>query len=296
MNTIIYYMLRILLNGAYAFLELLPYVIGGIMVGEALRYIRWTEVMVKAVNSSPRGAILYAALLGILSPLCTYGTVPVVLQLYRSGMTIIPLTVFLMASSMMNPQLFILTLGNIGFEFALVRVASIVVLSVIVGVIFSFIPESWLINKKVLKKGSGEEQKEYSLNSFSWGKYIRSIFKSFEFIGFYLIIGVMLGAAVEVLMPAKAANLLFNIGTVQAILLVSIISIPTYVCGGGMIPFIHSLMESGMSRGAAIAFFNVGSATRIPIIIALATILSPLCLVLLYLILMIFSVAVGLIY
>ncbi|NLG83188.1 MAG: hypothetical protein GX493_00970 [Firmicutes bacterium] len=43
-----------------------------------------------------------AALLGMVSPFCTYGTVPVVLRLFRAGMEPAPLVTFLVTSSLMN--------------------------------------------------------------------------------------------------------------------------------------------------------------------------------------------------
>ena len=47
-------------------LELLPYIVLGILLAGVLKY-------------TP----MISSLFGVLSPLCTYGTIPIVIQLYR---------------------------------------------------------------------------------------------------------------------------------------------------------------------------------------------------------------------
>ena len=40
------------------------------------------------------------------------------------------------------------------------------------------------------------------------------------------------------------------------------LGVPLYACGGGSIPVIDSMMQMGMTRGAALAFFISGPATK----------------------------------
>ena len=40
------------------------------------------------------------------------------------------------------------------------------------------------------------------------------------------------------------------------------LGVPLYACGGGTIPVIDSMMQMGMTRGAALAFFISGPATK----------------------------------
>ena len=49
------------------------------------------------------------------------------------------------------------------------------------------------------------------------------------------------------------------------------LGVPIYICGGATVPFILSLMEQGMDKGSALAFFIVGPATRVsPMVTLLA--------------------------
>ena len=79
-------------------------------------------------------------------------------------------------------------------------------------------------------------------------------------------------------------------------LVMAVLSIPLYTCGGGAIPAVGSLISGGMSKGAALAFLNVGSATRITTLSALAAIVRPLFIVVYVIILITFSVIMGCFY
>jgi uncharacterized protein len=289
-----FYFLNIFFRASSILLEILPFLIVGTIVGEALKFIKLQNFINKNRRRNVFFSTLVAVILGMLSPLCTYGTVPVVIQLNSSGVPISVLIVFLISSSMMNPQLFFMTLGGIGVQIALARVISIIVFSLLMGWILNVFPASWILNKKSLVEQNriNCEQKD-SKAVFTWKLFCMNIFKSLEFTGFYIVIGVVFAAMIEVFVPAAISNIIFQQDRILQILVVAALSIPFYTCGGGAIPVIKSLISGGMSKGTALAFLNVGSATRITTVMALATIVRPLFLVAYILILMVFSVIIG---
>lgn len=289
-----FYFLNIFLSAFSILLQLLPYLIVGTILGEALKYVRLQKFIDKNRKRNVFFSTLVASILGMLSPLCTYGTVPVVIQLNSSGVPISVLIVFLISSSMMNPQLFFMTLGGIGLDIALARVISIIVFSLLMGWIINSLPKGWILNKKSLVEHKSKEcEKKDSQGIFTWKLFFINIIKSLEFTGFYIVIGVILAAIIEVYLPATISNMIFQQDKILQILVVAALSIPFYTCGGGAIPVIKSLITGGMSRGTALAFLNVGSATRITTVMALATIVRPIFLVAYILILMVFSVIIG---
>ena len=64
--------------------------------------------------------ILPASALGILSPLCMYGTVPIVASFAWSGMREDWIAAFMMSSILLNPQLFFYSFA-LGTELAVLR-------------------------------------------------------------------------------------------------------------------------------------------------------------------------------
>jgi uncharacterized protein len=229
----------------------------------------------------------------MLSPLCTYGTIPMVITLFSLGFPLYPLVTFLAASSLMNPQLFLLTWGGIGLEFALVRVAAAFLFSFFLGLSIQFLKVKWIINPNVQHS---EKEHQSAVPQFSWRAFLKNNLKTLQFIGFYIVIGILLGAVIEVYVPLKLFVTLFQSRQWLGVLLGAGLGVPLYACGGGAIPLVKSMMINGMSNGAALAFFIVGPATRATPLMALATIIRARFLVLYVCALIIFAVTVGLLY
>ena len=66
-------------------------------------------------------AIIVAALLGMVSPLPTYAAVPIALAFLPLGVPIGAIISFVIASPLINPGVFFLTLTQLGIEIALAR-------------------------------------------------------------------------------------------------------------------------------------------------------------------------------
>jgi uncharacterized membrane protein YraQ (UPF0718 family) len=193
-----------------------------------------------------------------------------VLQLLRAGMPVAPLVAFLATSSLMNPQLFVLTWGGLGPGIALARLLAVVGFGFLLGATLRAVPRSTLLLPVLAEKGQPRARP-----SFSWKRYLRRSVQSLEFIGFYVLVGVFLGAAIEVLVPGRWIMLLVGGSDWWQLLLAALLGVPLYACGGGTIPLVGALLAQGMSPGAAIAFLVAGPATRVPPLMALATLLRP---------------------
>lgn len=297
MDKIVFYALNIILKAFQTMLDILPYLIVGTAAGEALKYTKLQKYIEGLRYRDTFTMTMAASVLGMASPLCTYGTVPVVMRLAGSGIPASVLIVFLISSSMMNPQLFILTWGGVGREMALMRVATIMLFALFMGSILRIIPQEYILNKNYIKEYLDDvKDKGCGSKAFAWRSYLAGIFKSLEYTGFYLVIGVLLGAAIEVLMPGDMANRLYRMDKTLQIILMSLLSIPFYSCGGGVIPVVRALMLEGMSKGVLLAFLNVGAATRVTVLAALLSIARPVFVLVYILALMVFSIITGYFY
>ena len=286
----------ILVRSGYLFLEFLPYILVGILLAELLKYTPWTKYVQKAVSRSPKVSIIIASVIGIISPLCTYGTIPIVIDLYKNKVPLAPLLTFLSSSSLMNPQLFLMTWGGLGLEFSLIRILGVVIFTLILGCALVFLEKNILkktdetINKKFTLKQSTEKQwNDFNLKEFSMGFY-----NTFIFIGLYVIIGILLSVIVETFIPLSLIfEMTEGVGWVNVIA-ASILGIPLYACGGATIPLISVLLENGVSFGAAMGFLIVGPGTRITPLLALGSFLSKRTLLYYCCSLILFSILFGL--
>lgn len=290
-------MFTVLVKSGQTLLDIGPYVLLGVLVGEILKLTSWTRFAHRFISNSPLLSVILASVLGAVSPLCTYGTIPVVIQLFNSGVHIAPLATFLATSSLMNPQLFIMTWGGIGPEMAIIRAGSVLLFGLLLGFVIYRVPESLIINSNLLNS------RRNSLTAladeprrFAWRKFFRNNFDTLQYIGFYILIGIIIGAIIEVYVPGQWLAFLFKSGRWASISLAALLGVPLYACGGGTIPLIRTLMQEGMTKGAALAFFMVGSATRITPLTALATIIRPIFIATYVVLLILFSIVIGGIY
>jgi uncharacterized membrane protein YraQ (UPF0718 family) len=226
--------------------------------------------------------IALASLVGAASPLCTYGTVPVLVQLLQHGISPAPLLTFLVASSLMNPQLFILMLGGLGLEMALAQLLSVVILSLAVGTIAGRWEPLTLLNQRTLVANPTSNECEIAItdSTFSWSRLLSQVVSLTESVGLYFVVGIMIAAAVEVFVPSVWVVKLLGEEHWYSVLVAGSLGVTFYACGGGAIPWIKILLDEGMSRGAALAFFLAGPATRVTALAALATVLSRRALIL----------------
>jgi uncharacterized membrane protein YraQ (UPF0718 family) len=248
-------------------LQLGPYVVGGILLAALLGQLDLPHRWERWLNHSGPGTVMLAVCLGGASPLCTYGTVPILVELLRGGASPGPALAFLVASSLLNPQLFVVMAGGLGLPLALAHLAGVLLLSLLVGLLARRLrPEDFLSTEM------------FSSPSPIYRGGARGLPHTFlrltETVGLYFIGGVILAALLQMLVPSEWISSLLGAGHWYGVLLASILGVPFYACGGGAMPVIARLLAQGMSHGAALAFFLAGPATRLTALAALGTLLN----------------------
>ncbi|GEM_PF-4988406 len=236
-------LLLILLKSAETMEQLGPYLAGGFAVSWFLFRLttKWPKLLSRL---PPYAATPFAALVGTLSPIPTAGLVPFILQLQARGLTGDVALTFVLSSSLMNPQLFILTSGAFGIVFALAQLAAVLSLSILLGKVFGRLAEI-----------RGER-------AFLDDAAPPSISRLAEHIGFYFLLGVITGSSLQVLLPwTGTLNWLARHGFLSSPLL-GWIGAPFYICMGNSIPLARSLSELGFSWGALFTFLLVGPSLR----------------------------------
>jgi uncharacterized membrane protein YraQ (UPF0718 family) len=278
-------------------LGLLPYVVAGIILGEIFRHLSWMDRLNQWCRESTFTALLMAALLGVISPLCTYGTVPLVLMLARKGFPLPPLLTFLISSSSLNPQLFFVTWGGIHLELALVRLGTILLFSLLTGMLLTITRSRSMLARAMIEEvlPTGKPAGPPIKNPGS-RKPLRGMWKELKYIGWYILIGCLLGAAIEVFVPGDWLSGLFGSRPLGSILIAAMLGVPVYVCGGGAVPLVNSLLTKGLNPGAALAFLTVGQSIRITPLFALGALVRARYILIYAGAVIIYAVLIGLVY
>jgi hypothetical protein len=79
----------------------------------------------------------------------------------------------------------------------------------------------------------------------------------------WLLIGVLLSAAIETVVPHNWLELVGEAGLVWSMLIVLLISVPFYVCATASVPIAASIVGGGFPTAAALVFLIAGPATNV---------------------------------
>lgn len=258
------------------FIQLWHFFVAGIIITSIIAFF-WNEDKIISFFKKSRYSyllwIVIATLIGVISPLPIYVAIPVVTALFKVGLPVPILFSFLVASPLMNPVLFTLTSGALGYEMAFARLVSAIILGITAGCI-AYILESknylrGLISSDtpVIQMNADPEEKTFKTGFL---KFINDFYRLTRFSIKYFLIGIITGAAVKVLVPpAWILKMLGSQNVTTSVLLAVAAGIPLYACGGGTIPTMQVLLSLGMNKGAILAFFISGPATKVSTLIAL---------------------------
>ena len=235
--------------------------------------------------------VIPASLLGVASPLCMYGTIPIAASFSRSGMRQDWLAAFMMSSVLLNPQLIMYSTA-LGPTALAIRIVSCTLCGIVAGVLIHvFYKDRPFFNFDGFAPGASHDTHPnlFLRFLFNLGRNIRAT-------GLYFLLGVFLSALFQRYVPAEDFAALFGEANEGfGVLMAATIGVPLYACGGGTIPLIREWLAMGMSMGSAAAFMITGPATKITNLGALKIVLGVKRFVLYIAYVMAFSLVTGLI-
>ncbi len=224
------------------------------------------------LNSRKLGiiGIIPASLLGIASPLCLYGTLPVAASFSEKGMREDWLAAFMMSSILLNPQLLMFS-AILGRQMFLYRLYFSFTGGVIAGIlIYIFYSKSGFFTFEEFG-----ERKSKDTHPNLLLRFLLNIFRNIKVTGPYFLAGIVLTAVYQRYVPQDIIGNLFGPGNKGfGVLSAAALGVPLYVCGGGTIPLLHDWLISGMSKGAGVAFMISGPATKLTNLSALKSVLG----------------------
>jgi uncharacterized membrane protein YraQ (UPF0718 family) len=203
--------------------------------------------------------IIPASFIGIASPLCMYGTIPIAASFAEKGMEEDWLAAFMMSSILLNPQLLFYS-AALGPAALIIRFVSCFLCGCAAGFCVRI-----FFKKKTFLNFTGftaPANHDTALNPIT--RFLKNFGRNIKTTGLYFLTGVVLSALFQRYVPAEATAALFgreNRGF--GLLMATTIGLPLYMCGGGTIPLLMAWLENGMSMGSAAAFMITGPTTKI---------------------------------
>ncbi|HWT73602.1 MAG TPA: permease [Mobilitalea sp.] len=202
--------------------------------------------------------IIPAAALGIASPLCMYGTVPIVASFSKSGMREDWIAAFMMSSILLNPQLFFFSFA-LGTEMAVIRLA----VGFLGGCIAGILVRLFYHSKSFYKFNEFDLPQNHDTDPNLLLRLLKNIWRNVKITLPYFMLGILLTALYQRYIPTEWVVNLFGYNRGFGALIAAALGVPLYTCGGGTIPLIAEWLAAGMSKGSAAAFMIAGPATKI---------------------------------
>ncbi len=275
---------------AEAMLSILPFLALAIGTAAAAKASGADSLIAKAFTGHGGKAVLVAAAFGALSPFCSCGVIPVIAALLAMGVPLPAVMAFWLASPIMDPEMYFLTAGPLGFQFATVKTGAAIFLGLFGGF------ATWAVLARggfadALRPGVGPGcgggscgTPKLDAANVAWrfwrksdrrGVFLNEARRTTVFLAKWLILAFALESLMLRYVPADAVAGLIGGDGPLAVPLAALVGMPAYLNGYAAIPLVNGLMDLGMAPGAALAFMTAGAVSSIPAAIAVWALVRP---------------------
>lgn len=274
--------------------QIFGYWVVGMIVGSIVSVFFKERIhkLMRKMNGNMAGilGIIFASALGIASPLCMYGTIPIAASFSKGGVKDEWLAAFMMSSILLNPQLIVYS-AALGTKVLCIRIITCFICGIAAGLVIKM-----FCKKKSFFNFKGfDEPKNKDTDPNVPVRFLKNLWRNIKATGLYFLVGIVLSALFQRYIPQDVMTKIFGGNEAWGVLMAATIGVPLYVCGGGTIPILQSWLNSGMSLGSATAFMITGPATKITNLGALKTVLGIKKFILYWGFVVVFALLAGLI-
>ena len=225
--------------------------------------------------------VVFASLMGALSPFCSCGVIPVIAALLAMGVPLAPVMAFWLASPLMDPPMFFLTVGVLGLHFALAKTIAAIGVGLLGGFGVLALNAFGMLTGPALREGAGNGgcagSRIRDPKAVIWryweeparrDAFLNSAVQNAMFLGKWLLLAFLLESLMIAYVPGDLISRIAGDGGMISILLATLIGVPSYLNGNAALPLVAGLLDKGMAPGAAMAFLIGGGVTSIPAALA----------------------------
>jgi uncharacterized membrane protein YraQ (UPF0718 family) len=272
--------------------SMLPYYLGGIAFAALIKTFKWDRRIRASLIRYDHAAIVVAVAAGIVSPLCSCGVLPVVIALSAGGVPVAPVLALLITSPLMSPDAFLVTLGQLGWSYALWKVGAAAATGLAAGYAARFLTArgllegtSFHVERMYSEEGKVRPGFEEIVSSGCFGSatepgHVHDRENRFVFflergrdmalvVGKYLLAALVVEALITYYVPANLVEPWLGRKSALSVLLAALVSVPLPLHQVAAPAVVKSLLGVGMSPGAGMAMLVGGPVTSIPAMAAL---------------------------
>ncbi len=244
------------------FRQIFFYWILGILIGSAVSVFAKEKIhgIFQNVAEKKFGAsgLVLSSLLGIASPLCMYGTIPVASSFSQKGVKDDYLASFMMSSILLNPQLLVYS-AALGKKILLIRFFSCFLCGIAAGIFVRI----FFRGKNFFDFSGFSERRSHDVHPNLFVRFFLNALRNVRATGIWFLLGILLSALFQRYVPQDSFASIFAGNRGFGLLMAATVGVPLYACGGGTIPLLQQWLADGMTAGSAAAFMITGPATKI---------------------------------
>ena len=244
-------------------------------------------ILARAFEGREVRMIAMAAMLGGLSPFCSCEVIPFIAALLAVGAPLSAVMAFWISSPLMDPAMFLITAGTLGFPFAIGKTIAAVLMGLLGGAVVYALARTPVFSDPLRPAtsgggcGCGPSPFSGDVEWQFWNEQPRravfkeTVIENALFLGKWLLLAYMLESLMLRYVPAEwIAGVLGGEG-VMPVVLGALVGAPAYLNGYAAVPLVDALLEQGMAPGAAMSFMLAGGVSCIPAAVAVWALVKP---------------------
>ncbi|MGC1497001.1 MAG: permease [Sulfitobacter sp.] len=264
-----------------------PFIAFAVLAVAYLKASGAETLLARAFEGNPARMVVMAALLGGLSPFCSCEVIPFIAALLAVGAPLGAVMAFWLASPLMDPAMFAITSGTLGFDFALAKTLAAVGLGMFGGFGVMMAANTPLFADPlrerpavggccgVKKPFSGHPVWKFWNDAPRRAVFNETAIENALFLTKWLTLAYVIEALMLHYIPADMIAGVLGGEGIMPILLGALVGAPAYLNGYAAVPLVDALLAQGMTQGAAMSFVIAGGVSCIPAAIAVWALVKP---------------------
>ena len=242
-----------------------------------------------AMNRAGAYGVVIAVAIGMVSPLCACGILPIVVSLAMVGTPIAPIIALLVTSPTMSLDALLLTWKGLGMEWAILKLFGSAALGLFSGFVALWLTKRGWLNGQLVRLKPVFREDGSLASAYEIGRANDIELKTMTitprasrlrfvldrtldaglFTGKYLLLAIVVEAIIVTLVPIHWITFLVGQKSLFSVVVAAFVGVPLPINQIPIIPVLAGLLERGMDHGAAFTFLVAGPVSSIPALLAL---------------------------
>jgi uncharacterized membrane protein YraQ (UPF0718 family) len=262
----------------------LPFILFAVVAIGAMKATGSERLLDGVFEGRETRMIVLGAVAGALSPFCSCQVIPFIAALLAAGAPLGAVMAFWLASPLMDPAMFSITAGGLGWDFAIAKTVAALGLGIFGGLTVKLMARSAVFADPLRaqpKIGGCCGAKKLTLNWRFWQEaerrrsFAQTAWDNLLFLGKWLLLAYLLQSLMIAYVPADLVARLIGGEGLGPVLIGALVGAPAYLNGYAAVPLIAGLLDQGMSPGAAMSFAIAGGVSCIPAAVAVWALVKP---------------------